>query len=151
MTDPQRPGEGDLSEPAGDEQLIEPEGEKVTQAEPRAAERRGDAPRRAARSETRAAPGRAEDELPYVDDRVSKVWVLLIVATFVAIFAYGLLFGQAGMLTPQPTPSPSPTPVVTPSPAGSPSPGTSQTPGATTTPAASPTTVPGSPTAAPPS
>ena len=35
-----------------------------------------------------------EDELPYVDDRVSKWWVGLIVAVFVVIFAYGLLFGS---------------------------------------------------------
>ncbi|MDQ3407677.1 MAG: hypothetical protein M3472_05915, partial [Chloroflexota bacterium] len=33
------------------------------------------------------------DELPYVDDRVSKLFIAAIVAVFAAIFAYALLFG----------------------------------------------------------
>ena len=48
------------------------------------------------------------EEQPRVDDRVSKAWVLLVIGVFVAIFAYGVLFGRAGMLSPTPTPEPSP-------------------------------------------
>jgi hypothetical protein len=79
----------------------------------------------------------AVEELPYIDDRVSKIWVLLIAATFAAIFAYGILLGRGGLLVPDPTPTPvpSPTPVVTPSPL----PAETPTPGASPTPAASPT------------
>ncbi|CAN5751851.1 hypothetical protein BH24CHL6_BH24CHL6_05610 [soil metagenome] len=90
----------------------------------------------------RPGPREGHEELPYVDDRVSKVWVLLIVAVFAAIFAYGVLFGRAGLLTPDPAPSPafSPSPIVSPAPGASPSPVTSPTPAASpiATPAASP-------------
>lgn len=100
----------------------------------------------------------ATDELPWIDDQVSKVWVVLIVAVLSLILLYGILFGRAGMLNPvpSPSPSPSPTPVVTPSappsssptsspsvpasPAASPSPGVSPSPspGAAPSPARSP-------------
>jgi hypothetical protein len=87
---------------------------------------------------------RAAEEYVYVDDRVSRLWVLLIVAVFAAIFLYGVLFGRAGMLSPTPSPQPTepPTPSLSPSPSLSP------------TPAASPSVVPSptveaSPTVAP--
>src|SRR5690349_15268216 len=38
----------------------------------------------------------ASDETPYVDDRVSKIWVAAIALTFLAIFVYGFLFGTGG-------------------------------------------------------
>lgn len=47
------------------------------------------------------------DELPYVDDRVSKFWVVLIAAVFASIFIYGLLLGRGGILTTSPLPEPS--------------------------------------------
>ena len=53
-----------------------------------------------------ATPAPAIDELPYVDDRVSKIWVGLIVAVFAAIFIYGLLLGRGGILTTTPSPEP---------------------------------------------
>ena len=121
-----------------------------------AARRRGpDAARTSARgAAAQASAGReAVDELPWVEDRVSKLWVLLIVGIFGAILLYGLLFGRAGMLTPVPSPSPSPSPsqLVTPSPAvstpaASPTPRLSPSPG--TPPAGSPTPA-GSPPASP--
>lgn len=71
------------------------------------------------RGRTSAAPvapkttiAHSDEELPYIDDRASKIWVGAIVAVFVLILAYGLLFGKSGALTPA-TPSPTPTPVAT--------------------------------------
>jgi hypothetical protein len=77
-------------------------------------------------------PAEHHDELPWIDDPVSRVWVLLLIAVFGAIIAYGVLFGRAGLLN-QP-PAPEPTPIVTP--AASPGQGTPaaspvQTPDAT--------------------
>ncbi len=108
----------------------------------------------AARDEDVRAVREPGDELPWVDDRVSKLWVALIVAVFGLILLYGILLGNAGLLTPvaSPSPSPSQAPVSTPtaptsptprsSPAVSPSPGSS--------PAASPgSSLPASPTATP--
>jgi hypothetical protein len=69
----------------------------------------------------------SEDELPYIDDRFSKYWVGAIVAVFLLIVAYGILFGKAGALTP-PTPSPTPSPSATPSLSASPVPSSSLTP-----------------------
>jgi hypothetical protein len=88
------------------------------------------------------------EELPYVDDRVSKVWVALIIAVFAAIMLYGLLLGRGGLLvgsSPEPTPTPelSPSPQVSPSPDLSPSPGLSPSPAVSPSPAGGP-----SPTAA---
>ena len=62
------------------------------------------------------------DELPYVDDRVSKLWVALIVLVFAAIFIYGLLLGRGGILTTSPSPQPIPSvpPSASPSPVRSP-------------------------------
>ena len=88
----------------------------------------------------RPAPREALEELPYVDDRVSRLWVLLIIGVFAAIVAYGVLFGQAGLLSPQPTPSPTlpPTPVTSPSPPASPTPDGGPTPAVSPSPAVSP-------------
>ena len=44
--------------------------------------------------------------LPWVDDRVSKAWVLIIVVIFAVIFANGVLFGVGGTFTPIATPGP---------------------------------------------
>src|SRR5512141_3125625 len=53
------------------------------------------------RGRTSAAPvaprtsvAHSDEELPYIDDRASKIWVGAIVAVFVLILAYGLLFGK---------------------------------------------------------
>ncbi|HEY7598806.1 MAG TPA: hypothetical protein VH741_02675 [Candidatus Limnocylindrales bacterium] len=112
---------------------------------------RGREPRGAATAPSR--PAAIEDELPYIDDRVSKVWVVAIVAVFVLILVYGLLFGKAGALTP-PTPSPTPSPTAAPTLTASPAPSASQTasPSITITPLPSSTsapTAPASPTPAP--
>jgi hypothetical protein len=68
---------------------------------------------------TTAAPA---ETLPYVDDRVSKVWVVLIALAFAALFFNALFLGQGGFLTATPSPSPSPSVTVPPSPGESPSP-----------------------------
>jgi hypothetical protein len=84
------------------------------------------------RAATAAAPAptiaRRTETLPYVDDRVSKVWVALVALAFAAVFAYALLGGQAGLLTR--TPSPSPSPSLTVSPSASPSGSASASPSA---------------------
>jgi hypothetical protein len=112
------------------------------------------------------ATGTSEEELPYIDDRASKIWVAAIVAVFALILVYGLLFGKAGMLVP-PTPSPSPSPTaaptvtaspapsgsITPAPSGSttpaPSGSTTPAPSITAAPSAAPSAAPPSPTTAP--
>jgi hypothetical protein len=107
-------------------------------------------PRRAAVvTEEKARAVAADEEHAYVDDRVSKVWVALIAGVFMAILAWGVLGGQAGLLNPRPAPDPSASPAasasvpptVRPSPTTRPSvtPATSATPGGSATPAASPT------------
>ena len=181
MSDPQRPTDDEVLEPA-DEQLIDTEVETdldqemdpesdpagevdiEAQAEDVEAQPETETPAGVRASERRqadesarkrdGASRKAEDELPYVDDRVSKIWVLLIVGTFAAIFAYGLLFGQAGMLTPgpTPTPSPSPTPIASPTavPSATPTPSPTAATSPATSPPASPST-PASPSVAPPS
>ena len=61
------------------------------------------------------APG--AETLPYVDDRLSKVWVVLIAVVFGLLFLNALFLGQGGFITatPSPSPSPSETPIVSPS------------------------------------
>lgn len=152
----------------GDELLIEREEPATMAPDPSdapasQAERTEIDPTLAARSPS--AGGRlttpvGSDELPYVDDRVSKFFVGAVVAVFAAIFAYGVLFGGAGLLTPDPTPRPSraPTPNASPaaSPSGSPAASPSESPSATpedspgSSPSASPDASPGaSPSASP--
>ena len=114
---------------------------------------RGRAP--AAPATTRTTVLHSEDELPYIDDRASKIWVAAIVAIFALIVAYGLLFGKGGALnppTPSPTPSPTPaatathtagpSPSLTVAPSGTPRP--SVTAGPSATPPVSPTPAPSS-------
>ncbi|MEP7361395.1 MAG: hypothetical protein ABI744_07440 [Chloroflexota bacterium] len=99
----------------------------------------------------RTAVVHSDDELPYIDDRASKIWVAAIVAVFALILAYGLLFGKSGALTP-PTPSPEPTPTAAPSATATPVPSASLTaaPSVTITPSASHTGgAPPTPTPAP--
>lgn len=93
----------------------------------------------------------AAEELPWIDDRVSKLWVALIAGVFGLIFLYALLFGHAGALAPaSPSPSPSPTPVATPTTPTSPTPAASPAASPALSPAASPggSPAPGSPTPA---
>jgi len=140
----------ELDEPAtpeaepSDEDLFEP---TSTTGEAR---KTGEAPTAGARTRTPVA----SDELPYVDDRVSKIFVGAMVAVFVGIFAYALLFGSAGLLTPDATlrPSRAPSPSVSPavSPSGSPAASPSGSPSVGTSPSGSPSGSPGeSPSAAP--
>ncbi len=65
------------------------------------------------------------DEIPYIDDPVSKWWIGIIIAVFALIFAYAILFGRGGLLadifTSDSSPSPESSLVASPSalPAGS--------------------------------
>jgi hypothetical protein len=97
------------------------------------------APVRASRrGTTRVAPTTTtgvEDELE-VDDPVSKIWVGIIVAVFVAIFGWAILFGSGGLLSGvldggEAEPTPSPTLVPSPSAAASPSPSAAVSPAPT--------------------
>jgi hypothetical protein len=111
---------------------------------------RGRLPR--ARDVTTATTGgtatAATDQLPYVDDRVSRFWVLAIAATFAAILLYGLMLGRGGFLTPIAAPTPTLAP--TPSPVVSPSPSPSASPSASASPSGSPSASPsGSPSVSP--
>ena len=92
---------------------------------------------------SRTGAARSDEELPYIDDRASKIWVGAIVAVFALILAYGLLFGKSGALTP-PTPSPTPSPVPTATASASPAPSASLTaaPSVTITPIPSVTATP---------
>ena len=84
---------------------------------------------------TTAAPA---ETLPYVDDRVSMAWVILIALAFAALFFNAFFLGQGGLLTATPSPSPSPNVTVSPSPGGSPS----VSPQSPSAPAESPSPVP---------
>ena len=148
MTDPRRPEETEEFEAADDaletDEEVEADDLEETQELPRAAAAAPIASRQRGEQATRTvAP---VDELPYADDRVSKVWVALIVAVFAAIFLYGLLLGRGGILstTPTPEPTPSPAPSLSPSPGQSPTARPSLTPGASgsASPGASPSQVP---------
>ncbi|MFI5253980.1 MAG: hypothetical protein ACHQ15_00770 [Candidatus Limnocylindrales bacterium] len=143
-----------LSEALDEAEAPEPEAFRDVQAEEKAARYQAalEEAAEAAAGKARApapvvepkpgAPAAAQgaEQLPYVDDRFSKVWVGLIILTFVAILAYGFLAGRGGLLTPQPTPSP--TPVVTAAPSPSPTTGPSLSPGASGSPSLEPTASP---------
>lgn len=145
MTDEKQPE--DELEPIEDAPELEPS--------PPAAAQASGAQHQVAPTQAKSRAAGAEDELPYIDDRVSKVWVLAIVGVFLLILAYGLLFGKAGMFVPA-TPSPSPSPTASPtlsisptprtSPSSSPSisssPSTSGSPAVTPTPAPSASATP---------
>ena len=143
MTD-RRPGEEELEPlPEDDELATEPVSERLSGPTTPAVV-----------PEAKARAVAADDGHPYVDDRVSKVWVALILLVFAGILLYGLLFGKAGMLTPaspspSPSPSASPTPSLTISPSPAASPSTSPSVSPSSSPAASPTSGSPSPTSAP--
>ena len=157
MSDPTRPDpaapDHDLAAAEGaalSEAIEEVESSDAEPPSEPAADEEGAAPVKAAGAKAPASvpggPAAPGETLPYVDDRVSKWWVAIIVATFVAIFAYAVVLGKGGLLTPIPTPSPTPTATVVPSPSPSPSPNVSPSPSPALTPTASPSP---SPTAAP--
>jgi hypothetical protein len=80
----------------------------------------------------------ASDELPYIDDPVSKWWVAVVVTVFALIFAWAILFGAGGLFdgilgSDEPTPTPEATVVATMEPTQAPS----ATPEATAGPAVS--------------
>ena len=133
---------GAESEAAGAEE-VGAEAE-VEAEEPRAARvAAGGRTRGATRKEQRPTPaavGPEPETLPYIDDPVSRWWVILIAVVFAAIFAYGIFLGHGGVLTPIPTPSPIPTATAAPSPIPSTSatPATSATPSTSASPTASP-------------
>jgi hypothetical protein len=73
----------------------------------------------AGRAAAPATVARRTETLPYVDDRVSKIWAALIAIAFAAVFGYAILGGKAGLLTRTPSPSPSPSPTASASPSAS--------------------------------
>ncbi len=79
------------------------------------------------------------EELPYIDDPVSKWWIAIIVAVFALIFAWAIFFGGGGLFdglldSGDASPSPEPSLVVTPEPSASvtPEPSLVVTPGPST-------------------
>jgi hypothetical protein len=125
---------------------------------PAAATKAGSAPKDASRPGAKgrppSAPGTGGETLPYVDDPVSRWWVVAVAVVFGLVFLYAILLGQGSLTQPKPTPTPVPTPIfttlptVSPTPAGSPTAAPSgsaatPTPAATSTPA--PTASPASP------
>ena len=77
------------------------------------------------------APGASASQLPYVDDRVSKLWVALVALVFAGVLAYAFLGGKGGYLTRTPSPSPTPGATASPNASGSPSATPAATPTAT--------------------
>jgi hypothetical protein len=121
--------------------FAEPEPETAV---PAGAERaRGPERGRGRQPALRAAPmaPSVSEQAVRVDDRASAVFVLGVVAVFVGILLYGMLFGHAGFLTgllATPTPTEVATPVVSVSPGASESPaGSAASPGASGSPAGS--------------
>jgi hypothetical protein len=94
-------------------------------APPIAAPSRGQAQRTAGPS--------ASEIAVHIDDRISAIFVLAVIAVFIGILLYGLLAGSGGVLTP---PSPSPSPIPSAAPSASPSP--SAAPSASPSPSAAP-------------
>jgi hypothetical protein len=62
------------------------------------------------------APGGTAGQLPYVDDRLSKVWVALVALVFAGVLGYAFLGGKGGYLTRTPSPSPTPSASASPGP-----------------------------------
>lgn len=137
----------------------EPESEPQVEPEPEAVVPQpspGKKGATSAKGEEASIHAHTDAELPFIDDRVSKIWVLLIVGVFAAILAYGLLFGQAGMLTPrspEPTvtavPSATPSATVTTTPSATAAPSSSPAPSASPAASATPSSAPASPSAEP--
>ena len=99
--------------------------------------------------ETTAAAGASAsdggaDELPYIDDPISKWWVAIIIAVFALIFAWAILFGAGGLFdgildSDEAAATPEPTLVVSPSPEPSAEPTIVPTEEPTVEPSAEPT------------
>ncbi len=103
----------------------------VPEEEPAAEEPAAEEPERATEpvkgSSTKAAAsggggggGGGVEELPYIDDPVSKWWIAVIIAVFALIFAWAVLLGRGGLLgdildSAEPTASPESTLAVSPS------------------------------------
>ena len=138
-----RPGRGAAADRAGAETPASTERGRALRGAP--------SPGRAGRADARpSAAAAAGDEHRYVDDRVSRIWVPLIVAAFVLVFLYPVFFGNGGVIsgdlvTPEPTfpEQPLDTPPVdtptdtTQSPTGSAAASPSGSPGASPTPVGS--------------
>jgi len=92
---------------------------------------------------TRGAPTERE-EIPRVDDPVTRLFVAAVIVVFVLIFANAFLLGKGGLLNATPSPSPAPTASPTVAPTASPS------PSATVAPTATPTVAPTATATAPP-
>lgn len=102
------------SETAGEEDLETRPPEDAPPGAPfaatRASERLSGPTRPAVVPEAKARAVASEEELPYVDDRVSRYWVIAIAAVFLLILAWGIFGGKAGLLSaPRPTEEPLPT------------------------------------------
>lgn len=139
--DPPRTGDELLTEREDPETTgVEPSDAPASEAERTEADPSLTGP--AAGAGSRLSTPVASDELPYVDDRLSKLFVGAMVAVFTAIFAYGLLFGGAGLLTPDATPRPSRPPSPSVSPAVSPSGSPASSPSASPSPEGSPESSP---------
>ncbi len=116
-----------------------------------------------AKGQPAVAPSVAQEAV-HVQDRASAVFVIAIVGVFVAILAYGLLFGHGGLVsgalaTPKPVPTvpasvaPSAAPSVAPSAAPSVAPSVSAAPSVSVAPSAAPSSsaAPSAAPSAPPS
>lgn len=117
MTDSERDPEG-TADVAGDEGAPA-DGDRAEQGRGGGGAARP-ADTRRLRGQPRAAelPASVAERAVRVDDRVSGVFVIAVVAVFALIFANAILFGHSGFVTGL---FPTPTPVVTPSPSPAPS------------------------------
>lgn len=158
MTDSERDPEG-TADVAGDEGAPA-DGDRAEQGRGGGGAARP-ADTRRLRGQPRAAelPASVAERAVRVDDRVSGVFVIAVVAVFALIFANAILFGHSGFVTGL---FPTPTPVVTPSPSAAapspsaaapsssaPSPSSSAAPSPSASAAASGSVAPPSPPASP--
>ncbi len=98
---------------------------------------------RPARTVVPPAPPTPSEVAVRIDDRISALYVIAVVAAFTGLLLWGVFLGTGGILTPLPSPSPSPTEPpasaeVSPSPSPSPSPSSSPSATATKKPTATP-------------
>lgn len=168
MTSQERDPEADGPAGAADDEDLEPEdeleededleaeeteeGEEELEAQPqRGREERPVAgvapgPRRRGRQPVRptVAPPSVSEQAVRVHDRASGVFVIGVIAVFVAILLYGMLLGHGGFISNlMPTPTPPPTPVPTVSAAPSASAGASESPAPSASESAAPSASPG--------
>jgi hypothetical protein len=59
----------------------------------------------------RELPGR--EEIPYIDDPWTKVFVVVVAVFFLAVFANAFFLGEGGLITRTPSPSPFPSATAT--------------------------------------